>query len=142
MFSNYNFSNSIFFIIFFSNFLLNFFQNFVLKIENYVWNYLFNFFFKKLSIYLYIYLNLKFYIPKTLLHPSTLNPKFRLVNPRGINVFYLSLKVKVKIICINMKSGHMNMVFMTISLINISACSVFILILDWMYTKFENILFK
>ncbi|WZY76180.1 hypothetical protein YC2023_022564 [Brassica napus] len=32
-------------------------------------------------------LNPKFPIPKTLLHPSTLNPKSRLVNLKGISVF-------------------------------------------------------
>ena len=45
-----------------------------------------------LSIYLYIYQNLKFHIPKTLSHPSTLNSKSRLVNTRDINVFLPFIK--------------------------------------------------
>ena len=59
-----------------------------------------------LSIYLYIYENLKFHIPKTLSHPSTLrhpstlSPKSRLVNPKVINVFYPSLKVRVKVVSV------------------------------------------
>ncbi|WZZ34497.1 hypothetical protein YC2023_017898 [Brassica napus] len=51
--------------------------------------------------------NSKFHIPKTLSHPSTLNPKSRYANPMGINVFYSSLKVR-KMVSVNMKSGTMN----------------------------------
>ena len=40
----------------------------------------------------------------------------RLVNPMGINVFYPSLKVREKVISVNMKSGTMNVVFVAISL--------------------------
>ncbi|WZY90417.1 hypothetical protein YC2023_047152 [Brassica napus] len=60
--------------------------------------------------------NPKFHIPKTLLHPSTLNPKSRLVNPKDIIVFYPSLKVRIKMVSINMKSGTMN--FYRLSKIN------------------------
>ena len=69
-----------------------------------------------LSIYLYIYYNPKFYIPKTLPHPSTLNPKSRLVNPRDISVFYYSLKVMVKMVIVNMKNDTINVVLVAISL--------------------------
>ena len=65
-----------------------------------------------LSIYLYIYYNPKFYIPKTLPHPSTMNSKSRIVNFKSISIFYLSLKVMVKMISVNMKSG---VVFVVIS---------------------------
>ena len=53
--------------------------------------------------------------PKTLSHPLSLNPKSRLVNPRGISVFYPSLKVRVKVISVDMKSDTINMVFVAIS---------------------------
>ena len=94
----------------FSNF---FFQNFFLKIEN-MFETIFLFFLYFLSIYLYIYWNPKFHIPKTLPHPSLLNPKSRLVNPRGTKIFYPSLKVRVKLISVNMKSGITNVVFVAI----------------------------
>ena len=48
-------------------------------------------------------------------HPSTLNHKFRLVNPRIINIFYFSLKMRVKTVNVNMKSGTMNIIFLTIN---------------------------
>ena len=73
MFSNYTFSNS--------NFFINFFTNFFLK------------FFKYLFIYL---LEFKISYSDNLTHPSTLNSKARLVNPRDISVVYPSLKVRVK----------------------------------------------
>ena len=69
---------------------------------------------KNLSICLYIYQNPKFHIPKILPHLSTLNPKSRLVNPKGISIFYPSLKVMVKVISVNIKSCIMNVVFVTI----------------------------
>ena len=65
-----------------------------------------------LSIYLYIYENLKFHILKILLHPSTLNPKSRLVNSKGISVFYHSLKMRIKMISVNMK---IDIIFVAIS---------------------------
>ena len=34
--------------------------------------------------------------------------------PRGIYVFYPSLKVGIKMVSVNMKSGTMNMIFVTI----------------------------
>ena len=111
MFSNYNFSNSNFFIkkkfdFFFEIFLL-FFQNLFSKIENYVWNY-----------FLYVYIRiLNFLFQKLYPTPSTLNSKSRLVNPRNINVFYSLLKVRVKVISINMKSGTMNVIFVAIFLV-------------------------
>ena len=37
------------------------------------------------------------------------------VNERVINEFYLSLKMKVKVVSINMKSGTLKMIFLTIS---------------------------
>ena len=58
---------------------------------------------------------LKFHIPKILLHPSILNLNSRLFNPRVINVFFPSLKVRVKMVSINMKNGTMNMIFLAIS---------------------------
>ena len=51
---------------------------------------------------------------KTLPHSSILNPKSRLVNPRDINIFYLSLQVMVKIVSVSMKNGIMNVVFTAI----------------------------
>ena len=60
-------------------------------------------------------MNPKFHIPKILLHPSTLNPKFRLVNHRSINVIYPSLKMKIKVVSVNMKIGTMNAIFVRIS---------------------------
>ena len=97
---------------FFSNFFFYFFQNFFLKIKNYVWNYFFlkNYIFFK---YLFIYL---LDIPKTIPHLSTLKRKCKLVNPRGISIFYPSLKMRVKVISVNMKNGAMNVVFVAIFL--------------------------
>ena len=43
----------------------------------------------------------------------------RLVNPRGISIFYPSLKVRVKVISVNMKIGTMNVVFVAISHVRI-----------------------
>ena len=54
---------------------------------------------------------LKFHIPKILLHPSILNLNSRLFNPRVINVFFPSLKVRVKMVSINMRSGILKIVF-------------------------------
>ena len=53
---------------------------------------------------------------KTLVHPSTINPKSRLINSMVVNVFYPSLKVKVKVVNVNMKNDTMNVVFLTITL--------------------------
>ena len=110
-----------YFVKCFLNLFLNFFrtiffQNFFLKIKImfetvlkkknfkniYIYIYLF--------IYLFIYQNLNFYIPKTLLHFSTLNFKSKLVNPKGIDVFYPSLKLRIKMVSVNKKSGTMNVV--------------------------------
>ena len=75
----------------------------------------FQFFIYFLSIYLYIYQNFKFHILKILPHPSTINPKSRLVNTMSITIFYFSLKVSVKVISVNIKIDLMNVVFVTIS---------------------------
>ena len=48
----------------------------------------------------------KFYIPKTLPHPSTLTPKSRLVNHRDINIFYTSLKVMLKKVSVKHKKWY------------------------------------
>ena len=50
-------------------------------------------------------MNMVFHILKTLSHPSTINHKSRLVNLRGINVFYFLLKMRVKMVSVNMKNG-------------------------------------
>ena len=113
MFSNYTFSNSNF-LIFFSKFL---FENQKLFLKLFL-----KIFIYFSSIYLYIYWNPKFHIPKTLPHPLTLNPNYRLVNPRGIIV-----KVKVKVVSVNMKSDTINVVFVAISFI---------------YNKYNKLLFK
>ena len=55
-------------------------------------------------------------------HPSTLNPKYILVNPSDIRVFFPSLKMRVKMISVNMKSGTMNVVFVAISQKIIQIC--------------------
>ena len=39
------------------------------------------------------------------------------VNRKVINVFYLFLKMKVKVVSVKMKSGILKMVFLTISLL-------------------------
>ena len=115
MFSNYTFSNLNFFINFFFIFFFCFFSNLRFENRKLCLKLFFKFFKKFLSIYLYIYYNPKFHILKTLSHPSTLNSKSRLVNLMGISVFYPSLKVKVKVISVYMKSGTMNVVFVVIS---------------------------
>ena len=124
MFSTYIFSNSNFFIIFFWTYFLkiSFWKSkLILKL----------FFYFFLSIYLYIYYNPKFHILKTLPHPSTLNPKSRLVDPNIINVFYPSLKVMVKIVSVNMKSCIINVVFLTISLISLVVINTNMSILNY-----------
>ena len=40
---------------------------------------------------------------------------FVIVNSRAINVFYPSLKMRVKLISVNMKNGTLKMIFLTIS---------------------------
>ena len=42
-------------------------------------------------------------------------PKDRLVNPRVINAFYPSLKVRVKVVSVNIKSGTMNVISLALS---------------------------
>ena len=79
------------------------FSNFFLKIKNYVWNYF--------VIYIFIrILNFTFQKP----HSSTLNPKSKLNKPRIINVFYPSLKVRVKVVSVNIKKITMNVIFLII----------------------------
>ena len=99
MFSNYTLSNSIFFKIIFEFF----FQNFLLKIEI-----SFETIFYTFYEFIYIFIRILNFILKP---PLILNPKFRLVNSRVINVIYPSLKVSVKMVSVNMKSGNMNVVF-------------------------------
>ena len=92
-----------------------------------------------LSIYLYIYENLKFHILKILLHPSTLNPKSRLVNSKGISVFYPSLKMMVKMVSVNMKSGTINVIFVAISLkyLHVHFLQILILMLNIKYLEYN-----
>ena len=122
MFSNYTFSNLNFFIIFFIKFFFRIFFRTFFKFFFEKRKLCLKLFFKKiyvfLSIYLYIYQNPKFHIQKSLPHSLTLNPKSRLVNSKDIIVFYPSLKVSVKVISVNMKSGTMNVLFVAISLDN------------------------
>ena len=75
---------------------------------------LFLIFFKKNVKYLFIYL-LESLIAYSKHPTSTLNPKSRLVNLMDISVFYSSLKMRVKVISVDMKNGIMNVVFVVIS---------------------------
>ena len=100
----------------FYNFFFNFFSNFFLKKRKLCLKLFFKNFYIFLGIYLYIYQNFKFHIPKTLPHPSTLNPKSILVNPNDIIIFCPSLNVRVKMDSVNMKNGTTNVLFVVIFL--------------------------
>ena len=71
------FSNSNFLLILFFEFI---FQIFFLKSKIIYETIFLKKKLKSLSIYLYIYYNLKLHIPKTIFYTSTLNSKFILVN--------------------------------------------------------------
>ena len=141
MFSNYTLSNSKFFINFFFQIIFFIFFKFLFEKRKLYLKQFFKIFIYFLSIYLYIYQNPKFRIPKTLSHLSTLNPKSRLINRKGIIVFQSSLKVRVKVISVNIRSVTMNMLFVAISLHDFQSLGYILLkIFKITYTIYKLIL--